>query len=69
MAISKGPIDGGQGGKRGHSNMDHWDRTEAIKLAAKKQRRLQAKSDVKLGMIEFEDETELPEPQVDNEFS
>jgi hypothetical protein len=43
MAISKGKAEGGQGGKRGHSNMDHWEFTEEIKLAAKKRRRLAAK--------------------------
>jgi len=30
MAISKGKAEGGQGGKRGHSNMDHWEFTEEI---------------------------------------
>ena len=57
MAISKGRSDGGQGGKRGHSNMDHWDFTEEIKLAAKKSRRLEAKSDVKEGVAEYHKDT------------
>lgn len=56
MAISKGRSDGGQGGKRGHSNMDHWDFTEEIKLAAKKSRRLEAKSDVKEGVAEYQED-------------
>jgi hypothetical protein len=49
MAISKGRADAGQGGRRGHSNMDHWDYTEAIKLAAKKARRLEAKRQIQEG--------------------
>ena len=53
MAISKGKSDGGQGGKRGHSNMDHWNFTEEIKLAAKKGRRLEAKSDITEGVDEY----------------
>lgn len=53
MAISKGKADGGQGGKRGHSNMEHWAFTEEIKLAAKKRRRLAAKTEIKLARIEL----------------
>ena len=50
----------------GHSNMDHWDFTEEIKLAAKKSRRLEAKSDVKEGVEEYHEDaaprsTEGPE--------
>jgi hypothetical protein len=56
MAISKGRSDAGQGGKRGHSNMDHWDFTEEIKLAAKKSRRLEAKSDIKEGVKEYHED-------------
>ena len=43
MAILKGKSNAGQGGKRGHSNMDHWMYTEEIKEAARKARRLEAK--------------------------
>jgi hypothetical protein len=32
-------IEGGQGGKRGHSNMTHWTGTEEIKARTKKARR------------------------------
>lgn len=53
MAILKGRPDGGQGGKRGHSNMEHWEHTEEIKLAAKKRRRQKAKSDVEQGVSEY----------------
>ena len=63
MAISKGRSDGGQGGKRGHSNMDHWDFTEDIKLAAKKSRRLEAKSDVKEGADEYHEDAAPRSPE------
>src|SRR5437870_11072626 len=42
----KGPSDAGQGGKRGHSNMEHWEFSEEIKAAARKRRRLQAKAEI-----------------------
>jgi len=35
--------EGGSGGKRGHSNMDHWVYTEELKAAARIGRRLQGK--------------------------
>jgi hypothetical protein len=35
--------EGGQGGKRGHSNMTHWNYTEEIKRRSKKRRRLETK--------------------------
>jgi hypothetical protein len=63
MAISKGRSDGGQGGKRGHSNMDHWDFTEEIKLAAKKSRRLEAKSDVREGVDEYHEDAAPRSPE------
>jgi hypothetical protein len=43
MGILKGKTEGGSGGKRGHSNMDHWVTTEEIKTASRKRRRLEAK--------------------------
>ena len=63
MAISKGLSDAGQGGKRGHSNMDHWETTEEIKLAAKKRRRLAAKSEIKTGIGEYKDEKHPAPPE------
>lgn len=36
--------EGGAGGKRGHSNMEHWEYTEIIKKAAKTQRRIEGKT-------------------------
>lgn len=39
MAKAIKNIEGGQGGKKGHSNMSHWTHTEEIKMGAKKARR------------------------------
>lgn len=36
-------IEGGQGGKRGHSGMEHWEETEIIKERSRKKRREQSK--------------------------
>ena len=55
MAILKGPADAGQGGKRGHSNMDHWEFTEEIKAAARKRRRIEAKIEITRGLADLED--------------
>ncbi len=41
MGLKKTPTEGGSGGKRGHSNMDHWAYTEEIKDAARTQRRIE----------------------------
>lgn len=43
MGVPKGPTEGGSGGKRGHSNMEHWGFTDEIKEAARRQRRLEDK--------------------------
>jgi hypothetical protein len=58
MAILKGRSDGGQGGKLGHSNMDHWEFTEEIKLAAKKRPRLEAKRDIEKRVSEYQEEAD-----------
>ena len=70
MAIPKGPVDGGQGGKLGHSNMNHWDYTEAIKGASRKWRRLKAKVDIAEALTEYEDDSnsELTTNQSSDEF-
>jgi hypothetical protein len=70
VAIGKGKSEAGQGGKRGHSNMDHWDYTEAIKEAARKQRRLEAKIQIKDGLDELEatDTPESPKSNVSDEL-
>jgi hypothetical protein len=52
VAIMKGRPDAGQGGKRGHSNMDHWEFNDEIKEAARKRRRLDAKEQISSGLIE-----------------
>ena len=54
MAICKGKVNAGQGGKIGHSNQDHWMYTEEIKEAARKWRRLKAKSEIVEGLEEVE---------------
>lgn len=38
--------EGGSGGRRGHSNMSHWDRTEEIKAQTKRARRRQDRAHV-----------------------
>ena len=53
MGIGKGKLDGGQGGKLGHSNQDHWEYTEEVKEAARKRRRLKAKSEIVEGLEEL----------------
>ena len=54
MGILKGKTDAGQGGKRGHSNMDHWVFNEEIKESSRKRRRLDAKKEVAAGLVEAE---------------
>jgi hypothetical protein len=54
MSIMKGKVEGGQGGKRGHSNMTHWAFTEEIKNASRKLRRHGAKRDAAEGLVEYE---------------
>lgn len=48
----KTPTEGGSGGKRGHSNMEHWVYTAEIKDAARVQRRIADKKEVDLGREE-----------------
>ena len=43
MGLENMKIEGGQGGKRGHSRMNHWAGTEEIKKASKKLRRKESK--------------------------
>ena len=40
MGVRKGPSEGGSGGRRGHSGMEHWRSTDEVKSEAKKRRRL-----------------------------
>lgn len=39
-------VEGGEGGKRGHSNMTHWESTEEIKATTRRQRRRLARAEV-----------------------
>jgi hypothetical protein len=70
LAITKGKANAGQGGKIGHSNQNHWGFTEEVKDAARKWRRLQAKSEVAAGLSEFElaDETQPGDPDTNDEL-
>lgn len=54
MGVYKGPTEGGSGGRRGHSNMEHWGFTDEVKEAAKRRRRLEDKSEVKRQQTENE---------------
>ncbi|MDQ1638421.1 MAG: hypothetical protein QOF62_1760 [Pyrinomonadaceae bacterium] len=71
MGILKGKPDGGQGGKRGHSNMDHWVYTEEIKEASRKRRRISAKLEIREGLIEdtTAHDDKLDPPETTDEFS
>jgi len=44
MSTMKLKTEGGQGGRRGHSNMEHWVTTEEIKEATRGRRRREAKA-------------------------
>jgi hypothetical protein len=50
MANLKVANKGGQGGRLGHSNMEHWTYTEEVKRAARKKRRRDAKNTVQAGL-------------------
>ena len=70
MSIMKGKVEGGQGGKLGHSNMNHWGFTEEIKDASRKLRRHQAKRDVADRLLECEQNpNDSFTPDLTDEFS
>ncbi len=50
MANLKVANKGGQGGRLGHSNMEHWTYTEEVKRAARKKRRTDAKTAIQAGL-------------------
>ncbi len=54
MATRKGPTEGGSGGKRGHSNMEHWEYTEEIKTSTKIRRRKLQKKEIKIELDHIE---------------
>lgn len=65
MGVMKGPTEGGSGGGRGHSNMDHWAETAEVKEAARIRRRLDARAEIGQQMADHADSgntaTEDPE--------
>lgn len=52
--MSKQKTEGGQGGKKGHSNMVHYDYTEVVKAEAKHRRRQEDKKVIKEHLKDFE---------------
>ena len=54
MGTYKTPSEGGSGGRRGHSNMEHWIETGELKDAARIRRRQNDKSSVEEGLEENE---------------
>ena len=47
MGVFKGPTEGGSGGRRGHSGMEHWGFTDEVKEASRRRRRLEDKQEVR----------------------
>ncbi len=47
-------VEGGQGGKRGHSNMAHWFSTEEIKASTRILRRRGARAEMRRQLAEME---------------
>lgn len=60
MANIKGKTEGGSGGKRGHSNMNHWVKTEEIKDGARRQRRQEDKIKTEFDISEIDDDLKVP---------
>jgi len=56
--LKKIPSEGGSGGKRGHSGIEHSDYTEAVKDAARRVRRHADRSEVEVQLRD-----DRPEPQ------
>jgi len=52
MGTYKAPTEGGSGGKRGHSNMEHWITTEEIKQSSTRRRRKEDKIKIAAGLKE-----------------
>jgi len=50
MGNYKGPTEGGSGGKRGHSSMEHWTHTEELKDSSRKHRRKEDKEEADQGL-------------------
>ena len=54
-ALKKVPSEGGSGGKRGHSAMEHWFHTEEVKDAARLVRRQDDRSEIDAQLAETAD--------------
>ena len=57
-------VEGGQGGKRGHSNMTHWESTEDIKASTRVLRRRTARVEVNDQLAEL-DAANITQPHRD----
>ncbi len=55
MGNPKSPSEGGSGGKRGHSNMEHWGYTAEVKDAARVQRRFDDAKEVSSRLAQSRD--------------
>jgi len=53
--LSGGPTEGGSGGKRGHSNMEHYQHTAEIKEGNRHRRRVEDKEVVLRQLAEAEE--------------
>ena len=51
-SLKKVKSEGGSGGKRGHSGMEHWAFTDEIKSAARRQRRITDRAEARRGVAE-----------------
>ena len=56
MGNYKGPTEGGSGGKRGHSNMEHWTNSEELKESSNIKRRKDNKKKIKEGLDNSEND-------------
>ena len=52
MGNHKGPTEGGSGGKRGHSSMEHWTDTAELKASSKVHRRMNDRELSRLARLE-----------------
>jgi hypothetical protein len=55
MGKYKGPTEGGSGGKRGHSGMEHWTESEEVKEASRKHRRKNDRKESDRGVRDYID--------------
>jgi hypothetical protein len=70
MSILKGPVEGGQGGRLGHSNMEHWVYTDEIKASSRRLRRINAKLEIAQGLVEHEQDANVEDyDDLSDEFS